>query len=122
MGESGKDCRERERERRKGERGEKRMRATDEARQKREARRGRERWRGQGKRDPERQVKAGGRGVGGRAGFRDAIERRIWRKVERRKREEGSARARRKKRGRWFTREIEAFRGGVGGVEERESG
>ena len=60
--------------------------------------------------------------MGGRAGFRDVIERRIWRKGKRRRREEGNALARRKKRGRWSTREIEAFSGGVGGVEERESG
>ena len=60
--------------------------------------------------------------MGGTAGFRDVIERRIWRKGERRRREEGNARARRKKRGRWSTKEIEASRGGVGGVEERENG
>ena len=54
--------------------------------------------RGRQKRDPERQVKPGGRGVGGTAGFRDVIERRIWRKGERRRREEGNARARRKER------------------------
>ena len=95
----------------------------EETGEKEESGRGRDgRGRGREKRDPERQVKPGRRGVGGRAGFRDVIERRIWRKGKRRRREEGNALARRKKRGRWSTREIEAFRGGVGGVEERESG
>ena len=77
---------------------------------------------GEERRETRREVKPGGRGVGGRAGFRDVMERRIWIKGKRRRREERNALARRKKRGRWSTREIEAFRGGVGGVEERESG
>ena len=75
LGESGKDCGEREREERNPE-----LRMKPGRKGRREEAGSDGGGRGREKRDPERQVKAGGRGVGGRAGFRDAIERRIWRK------------------------------------------
>lgn len=92
----------RERERRKGEREgnpELRMKQGREKTGEKEGG-GRERWRGAGKRREARRDRAdGGSGVGGTAGFRDVIERRIWRRGKGARRRKGNARARRKREG-----------------------